>query len=303
MTSRLPQDAIRKFALSTVADAIEAYERFGQLPLTPCCAGQLFCDECATNVCFRMGAPWPFRRGCISVRARAFLCSRGDSSVYFWNPARAALAGPGCPEIDAVDGDVELVQRVATGKKPLATIVLIGKSQADAAVLDALLRSSGLPFWPCVNKHGVSMVALAADKRVADLVNVVTLLPFPHPSTTSPRSSTLVHTFSYKALCGGRDSTRSGLSGHYTNTAGQRACISCDSVGGKSSFYQESPNATACIECPENFQRYVGVLSAANRSSCMCRPGFFFPTSQTKEVCLPCPEGGIALGSSALRWR
>jgi hypothetical protein len=111
---------------------------------------------------------------CISACARVFLCSRGDASVYFWN-ARAALAGPGCPEIDAVDGDVELVQRVATGKKPLATIVLSGKSQADAAVLDALLRSSGLPFWPFVNKHGVSMVALAADKRVADLVNVVNM--------------------------------------------------------------------------------------------------------------------------------
>jgi hypothetical protein len=124
-----------------------------------------------------MGAPW---RACLHAflraraRARAFLCSRGDASVYFWN-ARAALAGPSCPEIDAVDGDVELVQRVATGKKPLATIVLSGKSQADAAVLDALLRSSGLPFWPFVNKHGVSMVALAADKRVADLVNVVNM--------------------------------------------------------------------------------------------------------------------------------
>ncbi len=67
---------------------------------------------------------------------------------------------------------MELVQRVATGKKPLATIVLSGKSDADTAVLDALLRSSGLPFWPFVNSNGVSMVALAADKRVADLVHV-----------------------------------------------------------------------------------------------------------------------------------
>jgi hypothetical protein len=54
---------------------------------------------------------------------------------------------------------------------------------------------------------------------------------------------------------------------------GQFGCINCDSLG---DFYQESPAGTSCEACPANTRRDVGVLSAANRSSCQCKEGLHF---------------------------
>ena len=58
--------------------------------------------------------------------------------------------------------------------------------------------------------------------------------------------------------------------GHFQSEAGQFGCISCDNLG---DFYQELPGQTSCILCATHTQRYIGVLSATNRSSCQCKEG------------------------------
>jgi hypothetical protein len=58
--------------------------------------------------------------------------------------------------------------------------------------------------------------------------------------------------------------------GYFQSEVGQFGCISCDSLGG---FYQESAGQTSCTACPEHTQRFVGLLTGANRSSCQCKEG------------------------------
>ena len=58
--------------------------------------------------------------------------------------------------------------------------------------------------------------------------------------------------------------------GYFQSEVGQFGCINCDSLG---DFYQEWAAQTSCTACAKNTQRYVGVLSAANRSSCQCKEG------------------------------
>ena len=112
-------------------------QRYGNLHVSKCCEDKLFCHVCATNLCFR--------------------------------------GGPDCPELDGVASDLELVDRVANGLKPLASVVLEGKSDRDRDVLEARLISSGSCFWPYVNARGVSMVGVGADVSVTDLVDVANL--------------------------------------------------------------------------------------------------------------------------------
>ena len=94
----------------------------------------------------------------------------------------------------------------------------------------------------------------------------------PLTSTSSlPLSDTLIHSF---ALTGPLEGARHvlGLPGHFQPIEAQQVCINCDSLGNS---YQEEWGATTCIRCPPNFQRYIGVLSGANRSSCQCKAGVF----------------------------
>jgi hypothetical protein len=58
--------------------------------------------------------------------------------------------------------------------------------------------------------------------------------------------------------------------GFFQPEQGQFGCISCDNLG---DYYQDLPGLTFCQTCAKNTQRYVGVLSAANRSSCQCKGG------------------------------
>ena len=51
---------------------------------------------------------------------------------------------------------------------------------------------------------------------------------------------------------------------------GQFGCLSCDGLG---DFIQPLDGQTSCQQCENNTQRYVGVLSATNRSSCQCKKG------------------------------
>ena len=52
---------------------------------------------------------------------------------------------------------------------------------------------------------------------------------------------------------------------------GSIACINCDTDIGD--FYQELAGQKLCSPCPEHTQRFVGLLTGANKSSCQCVPG------------------------------
>ena len=150
--------------MSETLPAINLYDRFnaaGPRSISRCCGSSLFCKQCATNLCFRLG--------------------------------------PGCPSLHPVECDLELVDRVAGGLKPLATgtnfkrityiiltlivalilttVVLSGKSDMDIKTLEARLYSSGLPFWQFVNENGMRMVAMCSSNQcVEDLVDVDNLV-------------------------------------------------------------------------------------------------------------------------------
>ena len=61
--------------------------------------------------------------------------------------------------------------------------------------------------------------------------------------------------------------------GYFQPEAGQFGCLSCDVLG---DFYQEQEAQVSCEPCAENAQRYIGVLSAVNKSSCQCKNGATF---------------------------
>jgi hypothetical protein len=59
-------------------------------------------------------------------------------------------------------------------------------------------------------------------------------------------------------------------SGYFQPDDGQFSCIDCDSLG---DFYQEKSAQTFCEACLPSTQRYIGVLTAENRSACQCQEG------------------------------
>ncbi len=62
--------------------------------------------------------------------------------------------------------------------------------------------------------------------------------------------------------------------GYFQSEVGQFGCINCDSLATASGgFYQESAARTSCTVCAKNTRRYIGVLSAANRTACQCKEG------------------------------
>jgi hypothetical protein len=60
--------------------------------------------------------------------------------------------------------------------------------------------------------------------------------------------------------------------GLFQPTEGQSSCISCDIL---EDAYQEMRGQTSCYFCPGNTRRYLGALSAENKSSCQCKEGAF----------------------------
>jgi hypothetical protein len=58
--------------------------------------------------------------------------------------------------------------------------------------------------------------------------------------------------------------------GYFQPSAGEGSCIHCDRLG---NFFQDLVMQTSCQPCPASTQRYVGVLSAVNRSACQCKAG------------------------------
>ncbi len=76
---------------------------------------------------------------------------------------------------------------------------------------------------------------------------------------------------------------RTLCAGYFQSVEGQFGCISCDDVG---DFYQDRASQTFCIRCPANTQRFVGVLSAVNKSACQCKEGLRY--SAVALVALAC---------------
>ena len=98
MTSRLTPAEIETYTTSATSAAMEFHESWGKSLNGTCCEDKIYCEVCSANFCFRMG--------------------------------------PGCPDVDSVLGDLEMVDRVAMGLKPLATVVLSGKSDKDTEELE-----------------------------------------------------------------------------------------------------------------------------------------------------------------------
>jgi hypothetical protein len=58
--------------------------------------------------------------------------------------------------------------------------------------------------------------------------------------------------------------------GYFQPDKGQFGCISCDILG---DFYQELSAQSSCVACPPSTKRFIGVLTAATKSSCQCKEG------------------------------
>ena len=58
--------------------------------------------------------------------------------------------------------------------------------------------------------------------------------------------------------------------GYFQPNQGQFGCISCDILG---DFYQELSAQSSCVACPPSTKRFIGVLTAATKSSCQCKEG------------------------------
>ena len=63
--------------------------------------------------------------------------------------------------------------------------------------------------------------------------------------------------------------------GYFQPDKGQFGCISCDILG---DFYQELSAQSSCVACPPSTKRFIGVLTAATKSSCQCKEGAIFAT-------------------------
>jgi hypothetical protein len=66
------------------------------------------------------------------------------------------------------------------------------------------------------------------------------------------------------------ESLKEGAIGSFSSTAAQPSCLQCDVLG---DFFQESTAQTFCVLCPRHTRRYLGILSAANRTACQCKEG------------------------------
>ena len=72
-------------------------------------------------------------------------------------------------------------------------------------------------------------------------------------------------------------------------------CISCDGIGNS---FQEGRAATTCVDCPQNTQRYIGILSGNTREACQCKEGYWRHDGPGKP-CAPCPIGASCAGRAS----
>ena len=80
------------------------------------------------------------------------------------------------------------------------------------------------------------------------------------------------------------------FTGYFQSEEGQYGCINCDSLG---DFYQEMQGQTSCQVCAAHTQRFIGVLSALNRSSCQCKEG---ATSVRPRYSMVAPTAAVRAG-------
>ena len=82
------------------------------------------------------------------------------------------------------------------------------------------------------------------------------------------------------------------LIGFFQPDSGQFGCLSCDSLG---DYYQEQRGQSFCLHCASHTQRYIGVLSGANRSACQCKEGAISATSLLWLACV-CVRASVSTG-------
>jgi len=70
-----------------------------------------------------------------------------------------------------------------------------------------------------------------------------------------------------------------GCTGYFASLPRQPGCISCDNLG---DYYQELGAQSACLLCPTQTVRHLGVLTAANKSACMCKEGTYPVTAAVR---------------------
>jgi hypothetical protein len=85
----------------------------------------------------------------------------------------------------------------------------------------------------------------------------------------------------------GRVECRPCNPGQFQPDVGQYGCLNCDSLG---DFFQELQGQTFCVKCPQNTRRFLGVLSAANRTACQCKEGVAQSGKEARACFLPCPH-------------
>ena len=86
--------------------------------------------------------------------------------------------------------------------------------------------------------------------------------------------------------------------GSFQTKLGQIECISCDLLN--ETYYQDRAAQSSCLRCPQNTQRWLGVLSAANLSACQCSKDYWRHDGLLGRPCYPCPMGSVCPGKAAL---
>jgi hypothetical protein len=91
---------------------------------------------------------------------------------------------------------------------------------------------------------------------------------------------------------------RATRAGYFQAKPGQIECISCDLLG--ETMYQDGAGRSSCLRCPNNTQRHIGVLTAANLSACRCSKGYWRHDGLLGKPCYPCPSGSVCPGKADL---
>ena len=108
-----------------------------------------------------------------------------------------------------------------------------------------------------------------------------------------PPKLAFVHELQSSAFWGVHAALRVCMIGYFQPNQGQFGCISCDILG---DFYQELSAQSSCVACPPNTRRFIGVLSAATKTSCQCKEGAISATSPRWLACALYLRASVSMG-------
>ena len=197
---------------------------------------------------------------CVHTRAAARIEPDSDS-VPIATPFRVLLFARDVDNLPVAYTRAEI--NVFFGDQKIPLQWSRGSSEYVADVVAGLTEQPGL-YDLVVNASNAWSEAGAPTS--CDLVRRrITVQPAEGARSLCPQG-----TYTAKGFDRGRVECRPCHPGLFQPDEVQRSCLSCDSIG---NFFQELPGKTLCDACPAGKQRYIGVLSAANKSSCQCKEG------------------------------